>query len=127
MEVCAGCVRPTNLRQCECQTALPLGAACSVLLLSLHPAANPCTQLPVDTALEDRKEQLKRSGLGRVVMFYFKLPGARVLRACSWGWWLTSMSCPPEPIALAWSSSQHAAHCFHCTCLKEHCPFLHRR
>lgn len=31
-------------------------------------------QLPVDTALEDRKEQLKRSGLGRVVMFYFKLP-----------------------------------------------------
>jgi hypothetical protein len=35
-------------------------------------------QLPVDCSLEDRKEQLKRSGLGRVVMFLFKLPGARL-------------------------------------------------
>lgn len=44
-----------------------------------HPIMLPScqSQLPVDTALEDRKEQLKRSGLGRVVMFYFKLPGAQ--------------------------------------------------
>lgn len=32
-------------------------------------------QLPVDCAQEDRKEQLKRSGLGRIVMFLFKVPG----------------------------------------------------
>ena len=32
-------------------------------------------QLPVDCSLEDRKEQLKRSGLGRIVMFLFKVPG----------------------------------------------------
>lgn len=31
-------------------------------------------QLPVDCSKEDRKDQLKRSGLGRVVMFYYKLP-----------------------------------------------------
>ena len=31
--------------------------------------------LPVDCSLEDRKEQLKRSGLGKIVMFYFKLSG----------------------------------------------------
>ncbi|PSC74366.1 transcription elongation factor (TFIIS) family [Micractinium conductrix] len=31
-------------------------------------------QLPVDCSLEDRKEQLKRSGLGRIVMFLFKVP-----------------------------------------------------
>ena len=34
--------------------------------------------LPVDCSLEDRKEQLKRSGLGKIVMFYFKLSGAAV-------------------------------------------------
>lgn len=47
--------------------------------LPAHPIMLPScqSQLPVDTALEDRKEQLKRSGLGRVVMFYFKLPGAQ--------------------------------------------------
>ena len=50
-----------------CPPGSTLGAS------SLLPAL---PQLPVDTALEDRKEQLKRSGLGRVVMFYFKLPGA---------------------------------------------------
>jgi hypothetical protein len=33
-------------------------------------------QLPVDCAQEDRKEQLKRSGLGRVIMFLYKVPGA---------------------------------------------------
>lgn len=40
-------------------------------------------QLPVDCALEDRKEQLKRSGLGRVVMFLFKLPGVLAPEACA--------------------------------------------
>lgn len=88
------------------------------------PAAAPCTQLPVDTALEDRKEQLKRSGLGRVVMFYFKLPGARMLRTCSWASWRTSVSYAPAPIALAWSSSQHAAHRIQCTCFEGALPLL---
>ena len=32
------------------------------------------TRLPVDCSFEDRREQLKRSGLGRVVMFLSKLP-----------------------------------------------------
>lgn len=55
------------LLACSFATQLTLGV----------PALPPALlQLPVDTALEDRKEQLKRSGLGRVVMFYFKLPGA---------------------------------------------------
>lgn len=31
-------------------------------------------QLPIDIAFEGRKEQLKKSGLGKVVMFLFKLP-----------------------------------------------------
>ena len=31
-------------------------------------------QLPIDIADEGRKEQLKKSGLGKVVMFLFKLP-----------------------------------------------------
>lgn len=35
-------------------------------------------QLPVDCAQEDRKEQLKRSGLGRIVMFLYKVPGGAV-------------------------------------------------
>lgn len=32
------------------------------------------TRLPIDCSYEDRKEQLKRSGLGRMVMFFSKLP-----------------------------------------------------
>lgn len=32
------------------------------------------TLLPIDCAYEDRREQLKRSGLGRIVMFLYKLP-----------------------------------------------------
>ncbi len=32
-------------------------------------------QLPIDCSMEDRKEQLKKSGLGRIVMFLFKVPG----------------------------------------------------
>ena len=31
-------------------------------------------QLPIDISYESRKEQLKKSGLGKVVMFLFKLP-----------------------------------------------------
>lgn len=31
-------------------------------------------QLPIDISYEGRKEQLKKSGLGKVVMFLFKLP-----------------------------------------------------
>lgn len=31
-------------------------------------------QLPIDCSMEDRKEQLKKSGLGRIVMFLFKVP-----------------------------------------------------
>lgn len=31
-------------------------------------------QLPIDCSLEDRKEQLKKSGLGRIIMFLFKVP-----------------------------------------------------
>ncbi|EFN50726.1 hypothetical protein CHLNCDRAFT_142536 [Chlorella variabilis] len=47
--------------------ALPNAKVRETVLRLLH-------QLPVDCSLEDRKEQLKRSGLGRVVMFLFKLP-----------------------------------------------------
>ena len=32
------------------------------------------TRLPIDCSYEDRREQLKRSGLGRIVMFLSKLP-----------------------------------------------------
>jgi transcription factor SPN1 len=35
---------------------------------------NMLTRLPVDCSYEDRKEQLKRSGMGRIVMFLSKLP-----------------------------------------------------
>lgn len=35
---------------------------------------NMLTRLPVDCSFEDRKEQLKRSGLGRIIMFLSKLP-----------------------------------------------------
>ena len=48
--------------------ALPNARVREAVLRLLH-------QLPVDCSMEDRKEQLKRSGLGRVVMFLFKLPG----------------------------------------------------
>jgi transcription factor SPN1 len=48
--------------------ALPNAKIRETVLRLLH-------QLPVDCSLEDRKEQLKRSGLGKVVMFLFKVPG----------------------------------------------------
>lgn len=34
-------------------------------------------ELPIDCSYEDRKAQLKRSGLGRVVLFYSRVSGAR--------------------------------------------------
>lgn len=43
-------------------------------------------QLPVDCSFEDRREQLKRSGLGKVVMFLFKVPGAARRLRCLAGW-----------------------------------------
>lgn len=33
-------------------------------------------ELPIDCSYEDRKAQLKRSGLGRVVLFYSRVSGA---------------------------------------------------
>ena len=59
--------------------ALPNAKIRETVLRLLH-------QLPVDCSLEDRKEQLKRSGLGKVVMFLFKVPGA--LRCAAVGGWV---------------------------------------
>ncbi|KAL4853818.1 hypothetical protein ACK3TF_005298 [Chlorella vulgaris] len=47
--------------------ALPNAKVRETVLRLLH-------QLPVDCSMEDRKEQLKRSQLGKMVMFLFKLP-----------------------------------------------------
>ena len=78
--------------------ALPNAKVRESVLRLLH-------QLPVDCSMEDRKEQLKRSGLGRVVMFLFKVPGGcLMLLSSQWclvqDWGCSSMcmlSMPPHP------------------------------
>ena len=42
------------------------------------------SQLPIDISFEGRKEQLKKSGLGRVVMFLFKLPDETAANRFAW-------------------------------------------
>ena len=51
-------------------------------------------QLPVDCSFEDRREQLKRSGLGKVVMFLFKVPGGRWRKGLA-GWLAGLVAYPP--------------------------------
>ena len=43
--------------------------------------------LPIETDLNDRKEELKRSGLGRIIMFLSTLPeaGHSLVKGCSKG------------------------------------------
>lgn len=45
------------------------------------PCTAPVLPLPCPCSMEDRKEQLKKSGLGRIIMFLFKLPGGLILSA----------------------------------------------
>ena len=57
-------------------------------------------QLPVDCSFEDRKEQLKKSGLGKVVMFLYMLPGACNQQQCAPAHGCFAVWCTDHPPAL---------------------------
>ena len=89
--------------------ALPNAKIRETVLRLLH-------QLPVDCSLEDRKEQLKRSGLGKVVMFLFKVPGALRCAAVG-GWWGGRLG---RGFRLGWGRGREGERCGTCA---EFCGF----